>query len=81
MIAAIHLDEEGDWKRTKAAVLERNALQPRASQHGKAAEIGTPSTAAAPLPDQLEAAGNGTGQDRHAMAWLAALKRIAIVGN
>jgi len=26
LIASIHLDEEGDWTRTKATVLERNAL-------------------------------------------------------
>ncbi len=34
MIASIHLDEEGDWTRTKAAVLERNALQTRSASTG-----------------------------------------------
>jgi hypothetical protein len=38
VIASIHLDEEGDWTRTKATVLERNALQTRSASTGKRLE-------------------------------------------
>ena len=38
VIAGIHL-EAGDWARTKATVLERNALQARSASSGKRLEM------------------------------------------
>ena len=80
VIAAIHL-EQGEWKRTTRAVLERNALQARTASTGKRLESELRQRLQTLSLDQLELLARGTSLDRTAMAWLAALKRIPIVGE
>lgn len=77
VIARIHL-EEGDWKRTKAAVLERNALQARTSSSGKRLESELRQRLQTLTPAQLKLLAKGSRDDRTAMAWLAVLKRIQL---
>jgi len=78
VIAGIHLEGEGDWARTKAAVLERNALQARSASSGKRLESELRQRLENLTHPQLELLAKGTGDDRNAMAWLAVLKRIQI---
>lgn len=77
VIAGIHR-EEGDWIRTKAVVLERNALQVRSASTGKRLESELRQRLERLTPDQLELLAEGSRDERAAMAWLAVLKRIEI---
>ena len=77
VIAGIHL-QAGDWKRTKAAVLERNALQARSASTGKRLESELRQRLQLLSQAQLELLARGSSEERLAMAWLGVLKRIAI---
>jgi hypothetical protein len=77
IVAGIYL-EEGDWTRTKAAVLERNALQVRSANSGKRLESELRQRLQRLSASQLELLAQGSSEERCAMAWLAALKRIPI---
>lgn len=77
VIALIHL-EQGNWKLTKAAVLERNALQVRSASTGKRLESELRQRLQTLTPAQLELLARGTNEERTAMAWLAVLKRIQL---
>lgn len=81
MIASIHLDEEGDWTRTKAAVLERNALQTRSASTGKRLESELRQRLQRLNGAQLKLLARGSSDERSAMAWLAVLKRIEIAAD
>ncbi|MCP9891416.1 DUF1819 family protein [Cyanobium sp. Aljojuca 7D2] len=81
VIAAIHLEEDGDWLRTKAAVLERNALQARSASSGKRLESELRQRLQCLTFPQLQLLARGTGEERSAMAWLAVLKRIQIAAE
>jgi hypothetical protein len=82
VIAAIHLEErEGDWARTKAAVLERNALQARSTSTAKRLESELRQRLERLTPAQLQLLARGTSDERNAMAWLAVLKRIQIAAE
>lgn len=78
VIAALHLELEGDWARTKAVVLERNALQTRSASTGKRLESELRQRLQRLTAPQLRLLARGTTEDRKAMAWLAVLKRIEI---
>jgi len=77
VIAGIHR-EEANWSRTKAAVLERNALQVRSASTGKRLECELRQRLERLTPAQLELLAEGHSDERSAMAWLAVLKRIEI---
>ncbi len=81
VIAAIHLEEQGDWTRTKAAVLERNALQARSASSGKRLESELRQRLQGLTKPQLQLLARGTSEERSAMAWLAVLKRIQIAAD
>jgi hypothetical protein len=81
VIAAIHLEEDGDWARTKAAVLERNALQARSASSGKRLESELRQRLQGLTNSQLQLLARGTSEERRAMAWLAVLKRIQIAAE
>lgn len=81
VIAAIHLEEGGDWSRTKAAVLERNALQARSASSGKRLESELRQRLQGLTIPQLQLLARGTSEERSAMAWLAVLKRIQIAAD
>jgi len=81
VIAAIHLEEQGDWTRTKAAVLERNALQARSASSGKRLESELRQRLQCLTKPQLQLLARGTSEERCAMAWLAVLKRIQIAAD
>jgi hypothetical protein len=81
VIAAIHLEEHGDWVRTKAAVLERNALQARSASSGKRLESELRQRLQGLTMPQLQLLARGTSEERSAMAWLAVLKRIHIAAD
>ena len=81
MIASIHLDEDGDWARTKAAVLERNALQTRSASTGKRLESELRQRLQRLNGPQLKLLARGSSDERSAMAWLAVLKRIEIAAD
>ena len=81
VIAAIHLEEQGDWARTKAAVLERNALQARSASTGKRLESELRQRLQGLTMPQLQLLARGTSEERSAMAWLAVLKRIHIAAD
>ena len=81
VIAAIHLEEDGDWARTKAAVLERNALQARSASSGKRLESELRQRLERLTAPQLQLLARGTSDERTAMAWLAVLKRIQIAAD
>ena len=81
VIAAIHLEGEGDWARTKAAVLERNALQARSASSGKRLESELRQRLQCLTAPQLQLLARGTSDERNAMAWLAVLKRIEIAAD
>jgi len=81
VIAAIHLEEQGDWARTKAVVLERNALQARSASSGKRLESELRQRLQGLTNPQLQLLARGTTEERSAMAWLAVLKRIQIAAD
>jgi hypothetical protein len=81
VIARIHIDEEGDWDRTKAAVLERNALQARSAKSSKVLETELRQRLQCLTAPQLQLLAQGTSDERSAMAWLAVLKRIQIAAD
>ena len=81
VIAAIHLEEQGDWARTKAAVLERNALQARSASTGKRLESELRQRLQCLNTPQVQLLARGTSDERSAMAWLAVLKRIQIAAD
>jgi len=81
VIAGIHLEEQGDWTRTKAAVLERNALQARSASSGKRLESELRQRLQGLTNPQLQLLAQGTSDERSAMAWLAVLKRIEIAAD
>jgi len=80
VIAGVHL-EEGDWARTKAAVLQRNALQARSASSGKRLESELRQRLQCLNAGQMELLAKGTSDERTAMAWLAVLKRIQIAAD
>jgi hypothetical protein len=81
VIASIHIDQEGDWARTKAAVLERNALQTRSASTGKRLESELRQRLQWLNGPQLKLLARGSNDERSAMAWLAVLKRIQIAAD
>ena len=81
VIAGIHLEEQGDWTRTKAAVLERNALQARSVSSAKRLELELRQRLQCLSSPQLQLLAQGTSDERNAMAWLAVLKRIEIAAD
>ena len=81
VIAAIHLEQQGDWARTKAVVLERNALQARSASTGKRLESELRQRLQGLTKPQLQLLARGTSEERSAMAWLAVLKRIQIAAE
>ena len=81
VIASIHLDEGGDWSRTKAAVLLRNALQTRSANTGKRLESELRQRLQRLNGPQLKLLARGSSDERRAMAWLAVLKRIEIAAD
>lgn len=81
VIASIHIDEEGDWTRTKAAVLERNALQTRSASTAKRLESELRQRLQRLNGPQLKLLARGSSDERSAMAWLAVLKRIEIAAD
>jgi hypothetical protein len=81
VIAAIHLEEGGDWARTKAAVLERNALQARSASTAKRLESELRQRLQHLNAPQIKLLAGGTSEERSAMAWLAVLKRIEIAAD
>ena len=76
VIAGIHQEEQGDWARTKAAVLERNALQARSARSSKVLETELRQRLQCLTGPQLQLLARGSSDERNAMAWLAVLKRI-----
>lgn len=81
VIAGIHLEQQGDWARTKAAVLERNALQARSASTGKRLESELRQRLQGLNTPQVQLLARGTSDERRAMAWLAVLKRIQIAAD
>jgi len=81
VIATVYMDEEGDWARTKAAVLERNALQTRSASTGKRLESELRQRLQRLNGPQLKLLAQGTRDERCSMAWLAVLKRIEIAAD
>ena len=81
VIAGIHLEEHGDWGRTKTTVLERNALQARSASTGKRLESELRQRLQCLNTRQMELLAKGTSDERIAMAWLAVLKRIQIAAD
>ena len=78
VIAGIHLEQQGDWGRTKAAVLDRNALQSRTASTAKRLESELRQRLITLTASQLELLAKGANDERIAMSWLAALKRIQL---
>ena len=76
VIAGIHLEQGYDWRRTKAAVLKFNALQARSASTGKRLESELRQRLQLLTPSQLHLLAKGTSDERHAMAWIAVLKRF-----
>jgi len=81
VIAGIHLEEQGDWGRTKTVVLERNALQARSASSGKRLESELRQRLQCLTAPQLQLLARGSSDERTAMAWLAVLKRIEIAAD
>ena len=81
MIAGVHLEVEGDWALTRAAVLERNALQARSAKSSKVLETELRQRLQCLSAPQLQLLAQGTSDERSAMAWLAVLKRIQIAAD
>lgn len=78
VIAGIHLEQQGDWVRTKAAVLDRNALQARSASTSKRLESELRQRLLTLTAAQMELLAKGANDERIAMSWLAALKRIQL---
>ena len=78
VIAGIHLEQQGDWGRTKVAVLDRNALQARSASTAKRLESELRQRLLTLTATQLELLAKGANNERIAMTWLAALKRIQL---
>ena len=81
VIAGIHLEERRDWARTKATVLERNALQARSASSGKRLESELRQRLQRLTAPQIQLLAQGTSDERRAMAWLAVLKRLEIAAD
>jgi len=81
VIAGIHLEEQSDWGRTKAAVLESNAMQARSASTGKRLESELRQRLQCLNARQMDLLAKGTSDERTAMAWLAVLKRIEIAAD
>ncbi len=81
LVAGIHLEEQGDWSRTKTTVLERNALQARSASTGKRLESELRQRLQCLNTRQMELLAKGTSDERIAMAWLAVFKRIQIAAD
>lgn len=81
VIAAILLEEQGDWVRTKTIVLDRNALQTRSASSGKRLESELRQRLQCLTSPQLQLLARGSSDERTAMAWLAVLKRIQIAAD
>jgi hypothetical protein len=81
VIAGVHLELEGDWALTRAAVLERNALQARSAKSSKVLETELRQRLQCLTAPQLQLLAQGTSDERSAMAWLAVLKRIQIAAD
>ena len=81
MIAGVHLEVEGNWALTRAAVLERNALQARSAKSSKVLETELRQRLQCLTAPQLQLLAQGTSDERSAMAWLAVLKRIQIAAD
>lgn len=81
VIAAIHLEAAGDWARTKATVLDRNALQARSARTSKVLESELRQRLQCLTAPQLQLLAKGTSDERSAMAWLAVFKRIQIAAD
>jgi len=81
VIAGVHLEVEGDWALTRAAVLERNALQARSAKSSKVLETELRQRLQCLTAPQLQLLAQGTSDERSAMAWLAVLKRIQIAAD
>ena len=70
--------EVGNWRKARALVLERNALQARSLNTGKRLESELRQRLQLLTPPQLTLLAEGTSDNRLAMAWLAVLKRIQL---
>ena len=70
--------ETGNWKQTRALVLERNALQTRSLSSSKRLESELRQRLQLLSEPQRELLAEGSSDDRLAMAWLAVLKRIQL---
>ena len=81
VIACVHLEVEGDWARTRATVLESNALQARSAKSSKVLETELRQRLQCLTAPQLQLLAQGTSDERSAMAWLAVLKRIQIAAD
>jgi hypothetical protein len=81
VIAGVHLEVEGNWALTRAAVLERNALQARSAKSSKVLETELRQRLQCLTAPQLQLLAQGTSDERSAMAWLAVLKRIQIAAD
>ena len=81
VIAGIYLEAAANWAITKAAVLERNALQARSASSGKRLESELRQRLQYLNARQMELLAKGTSDERTAMAWLAVLKRIQIAAD
>jgi hypothetical protein len=81
VIAGIYQEAQGDWSRTKTAVLDRNALQARSASSGKRLESELRQRLQCLTAPQLELLARGSSDERTAMAWLAVLKRIEIAAD
>ncbi len=77
LIAEVHL-RKGDWQKTKAAVLETNALQARSASTAKRLESELRQRLQTLTSAQMKLLATGTGDERTAMAWLAVTKRIQL---
>ena len=70
--------ETGNWKETRARVLERNALQTRSLASAKRLETELRQRLQLLSDEQLKLLAEGSSDERLAMAWLAVLKRIQL---
>ena len=77
VMARIHT-ETGNWKETRALVLERNALQARSQASAKRLETELRQRLQLLNDEQFTLLAEGSSDDRLAMAWLALLKRIQL---
>ena len=77
VMARIHA-ESGNWKKTRASVLERNALQTRSFASTKRLETELRQRLQLLNSNQLRLLAEGSSDDRLAMAWLAVLRRIQL---